>query len=371
MDIEPFATEHYYARYEFSAPHLLSASDCESLTVGELLALAGLAPDALNDLSLGYTESQGHPDLRAAVAQTYAGIRPEEVVVLTAPVEGIYLTMRALLKPGDEVIVLTPAYDTLRNLAAHITGRMRAWPLAATADGWRLDFVALEELLSEKTRLIVVNFPHNPTGFLPAIGDFERLLVLAGRRGTWVFCDELYRGLEFGPAARLPSAVERYGRAIVLAGLSKTHGLPGLRAGWLLVRDEQIRRSIMNWKYYTTICPAGPSERLALAALQAGEQLAARNRAIIRENLELAGGFFERWAHFLSWRPPLAGSVALAEIDAPSAESYCHRLAKEAGVVLLPGSFMGAPEGMVRFGFGRRSFAAALAHYEAHLQATA
>ncbi|MDX1615722.1 MAG: pyridoxal phosphate-dependent aminotransferase [Candidatus Promineifilaceae bacterium] len=370
MDIQPFATEHYYAEYEFTAPHLLSASDCESLTVGELLELSELDSEALSTLSLGYTESQGHPDLRVAVAQTYNSIRAEEVVVLTAPVEGIYLAMRALLEPGDEVIVLVPAYDTLKNLAAHITGQVRVWELSPTDEGWQLDFEALERLLNDRTRLIVVNFPHNPSGFLPTVGDFERLLALAGRRGTWVFCDELYRGLEFGPAGQLPSAVDRYGRAIVLAGLSKTHGLPGLRAGWLLVRDRQLRQAIMNWKYYTTICPAAPSERLALAALQAGERLVARNRAIIVENLEVAEPFFQRWAHFLTWRRPLAGSVALADIAVPSAEAYCHRVAQEAGVVLLPGSFMGAAQETVRFGFGRRDFAAALGEYEAYLQAT-
>jgi aspartate/methionine/tyrosine aminotransferase len=367
MHIAPFATEQYFALYEFSTPHMLSSSDCETMPVRELLDLAGLTLDGLGELRLGYTESQGQPELRAAVAAGYDQVSAEQVVVLTSPVEGIYLVMRTLLEPGNEVIVLTPAYDALKNMAEHVTGRVRTWELTPVEGGWQLDFTALEEVVSDETRLIVVNFPHNPTGYLPTLAEFQALVDLCARHGVWLFCDEMYRGLEFGPVAALPSAADLYERAIVLSGLSKTHGLPGLRAGWLLIRDKPLRQALLNWKFYTTICPAGPTEYLALAALVASKPIVARNKALVRENVALADPFFARWPDLFTWRRPLAGSIAFVGLDVPSATDYCHDLAQTAGVLLLPGACLGYEDRYVRFGFGRRGFAAALAHYEAHL----
>jgi aspartate/methionine/tyrosine aminotransferase len=369
MHIAPFATEQYFALYEFNTPYLLSSSDCETMPVRELLDLAGLGLDGLGGLRLGYTESQGNPDLRTAIAAGYERVSPEQVVVLTSPVEGIYLVMRTLLEPGDQVIVLTPAYDALKNMAEHVAGRVQTWSFSPAVDGWRLDFEALQRMVDGQTKLIVVNFPHNPTGYLPTRDEFQALIDLCARHGIWLFCDEMYRGLEFGDMARLPSAADLYERAIILTGLSKTHGLPGLRAGWLLIRDEPTRQALLNWKYYTTICPAAPTEFLALAALTAGDTLVARNRALIRENIAMAKLFFQRWPDLFTWRPPRAGSVALVGLNAPSATGYCHRLAQAAGVLLLPGAFMGYEDSYVRFGFGRKGFATALAHYEAFLEA--
>jgi aspartate/methionine/tyrosine aminotransferase len=242
MEITPFATEQYYALYEFRAPHLLSVSDCETVSISELAQMAGADLAALGELTLGYTESQGRPELREAIAKGYEHISAEDVLVLNSPVEGIYLVMRALLEPDDEAIVLTPAYDALINLAEFASKRVHRWQLQPTNEGWTLDFDALAGLMSDRTRLVVVNFPHNPTGLLPAAADLERLVDVARDRRAWLFCDEMYRGLEFGPAPALPSAVDVYEKAVVLSGLSKSYGLPGLRAGWLVVRDERLRR---------------------------------------------------------------------------------------------------------------------------------
>src|SRR5690606_6876146 len=133
--------------------------------------------------------------------------------------------------------------------------------------GWTLDLDEFDRLVTADTRLVIVNFPHNPTGYLPAAAEFDALLDIVRRRGVWLLCDEMYRGLERDPADRLPSAADRYERAIVLSGLSKTYGLPGLRTGWLGVRDPAVRAALINWKHYTTICAAAPGEALARVAL--------------------------------------------------------------------------------------------------------
>ncbi len=366
----PFGTEIYYAKYEFSTPYLLSVSDCESLTIAELLTLANMGLNELAELSLGYTESAGHPELRTLVASEFERVNPDQVIVLGTPIEGIFLVMQTLLEPGDEVIVLAPAYDALINIPEQCGAIVHRWTLLATDDGWEMDWPRLEQLLSQKSKLIIVNFPHNPTGYLPLESQFSDLINIADRFGVWLFVDEMYRGLELDLNRQLPSAVDRYERSIILSGLSKTHGLPGLRSGWLITQDEFLRQNIMNWKYYTSICPPAPSEFLAMAVLSAGDRIVARNRDILSQNLVQAASFFERWNTFFTWRPPQAGSVALVGLGVPSATAYCHDLAREAGVLLLPATFMAYDDRHVRFGFGRRSFPEALHQYEDYLLAS-
>jgi aspartate/methionine/tyrosine aminotransferase len=368
MNIRAFETERYFAKYEFTTPHLLSVSDCESFSIDELLQFGGYSIDDLTKIRLGYTESQGDPLLRARVADNYENVDADHVLILNSPVEGIYLAMRSLLALGDEAIILSPAYDALINLAESISSQVIRWQINSTTVGWQLDLKKLQTIISEKTKLIVVNFPHNPSGLLPSEEEFSRLVELADKYGIWLFCDEMYRGLEFSQRSTLPSAADLYQRSIVLAGLSKSHGLPGLRAGWLIVRDAELRQQIINWKDYTSICPAAPIEFLARVALDAGEKLVQRNNKIISDNIRLANAFFARWADMFTWRVPEAGSVALVGISVSSATRYCHQLAKEAGILLLPAKFMGYDDRHVRFGFGRLSFPAALAAYEKNLE---
>ncbi len=373
MKIQPFATEQYFSLYEFNAPYPLSCSDCETMTVSELLEFSQTTIEEFGSLRLGYTESQGDAGLRESICELYFNISPEDVVVLTSPIEGIYLTMRTLLAPGDEVISLTPAYDALNNVVEHVCGNVVPWHIQPTDQGWKLDFDQFERLVSDKTRLAVVNFPHNPTGYAPSNKDFERMLQILDRHHVWLFCDEMYRGLELNPMYKIPSAIESYSRCLVLSGLSKTYGLPGLRMGWLVIPDHEIRDQLINWKHYTSICPAAPSEKLAIAALKVHETLRDRNVELVKHNLDIADQFFKRWPDHFVWRRPEAGSIGLVEmkLDAfgsSNVNDYCHRLVKETGVLLLPGDGLGCSQPFVRFGFGRKNFAECLSAYETYLQ---
>ena len=203
MEIKPFHTERFFAAQEFSAPYLLCASACESLTVAELLELAGVSQESLGRLWLGYTESQGSPQLREQIAHTYTQIDSGQVIGLSAPEEGIFVTMHALLEPGDEVIVLTPCYDSLANVAEYLGCRVVRWMLREAGEppagpgGWQLDLDVLSDALTPDTKLVVVNFPHNPTGYLPSIDEWQAIVDLVARSGAWLFSDEIYRGLEY------------------------------------------------------------------------------------------------------------------------------------------------------------------------------
>ena len=373
MNIKPFHTERFFALHEFTAPYILCASDCESLTVGELLQLAGASWQSLGRLRLGYTESQGAPALRERIADLYTGVNAGQVIGLAAPEEGIFLTMHALLEPGDEVIVLTPCYDSLANVAQYLDCRVARWPLLEADEppdgpgGWRLDLDALERLVTPRTKLVIVNFPHNPTGYLPSHDEWQTIVQIVERAGAWLFSDEMYRGLEYDPTARLPSGCDLYQRAITLAGLSKTHGLPGLRAGWLALQDTSLRDRILGWKDYTTICASAPAEALAQTALQVGDLLAQRSQRIIQDNLALAEPFFARWRAVFRWNRPQAGSVALVGLRGQSARDFSDRLVTEQGVLLLPGTCLGSDDRHLRFGLGRLNFRDGLEQLDRYL----
>jgi len=373
MKIAPFQTEHFFAKYEFNTPYQLCNSDCESITISELMEWSGRSLEELAQLSMGYTESEGAPELRTAITALYDTVRPDQVMVLATPVEGIYLVARTLLNPGDEVVVLSPAYDALINLFEHVVGseNVHRWKFERDDQGWTLDIAALDTLLTDKTRLIVVNFPHNPTGFLPDRAFLNDLVERVESRGLNLFCDEMYYGLIHSGGEPIPSLVDMTDRAIVLSGLSKTYGLPGLRHGWLVSKDAKLKAELLNWKFYTSICAPGVVEYLSLAALEVREALVKRNIERIEKNLDLADAFFSRWDDQFGWHRTQAGSTALIHWNIPSVGAVAEELASNEGVLIQPATTLGADDHHMRMGFGREAFPEALFCFEEWLERTA
>jgi aspartate/methionine/tyrosine aminotransferase len=369
MKIAPFETEHFFARYEFNTPHQLCNSDCETVTVQELLSMAGDSLEQLGQQRLIYTESQGNPELRKSIAAMHSRVEPDDALILGTPVEGIYLAARAALNPGDEVIVLSPAYDALINLFEHVVGEKNVlrWEFRSSETAWQLELDDLRTLITPRTKMVVVNFPHNPTGFLPTPGFQQELATIVESNNAWLFSDEMYYGLVNAGTAAIPSAADVSPRSIVLSGLSKTYGLPGLRCGWLIVQDEALRENIMNWKFYTSICPAIPTEYLSIAALRAGEILRQRNIELVAQNLVHAEAFFERWPDLFKWRRPMAGTTALVGYRVPSVDEVSRQLAAEEGVLIQSAQMLGSDDQHMRIGLGRKNFAEVLGRFEAWL----
>jgi len=361
MPINPFKLERYFARYEFQVKYLLSSSDCESLSLAELLHMA--APESLRlwqDLRLGYTESPGHPLLRAAVASNYDHI-PMESVIIAAPEEAIYISMHALLSAGDHVMVVSPAYQSLYEVARSIGCSLTPWRLQTGAEGWKLDLERLEQTITNRTRLLVINFPHNPTGYMPSRDELDSIISLARKHGLIIFSDEMYRLLELDPRAQLPSICDIYENGIALSGLSKSFALPGLRIGWLAAKDSTWTGRWLHYKDYTTICNSAPSEILGIIALQNKEKILPRNLDIIRANIACANKFFSEHGDLFSWFSPSAGSVAFPQwLGAGSVEQFCQGVLDQQGVMLVPGSIFDFPGNHFRIGLGRKNFSEAI-----------
>ena len=370
MAIRPFRIEQYFGKYEFTAKYLLSSSDAESRTIQELLDLEPGSHERFLKHWCGYTESPGAPALREVISGMYRGIRPEDVLVLAATEEGIFVLYHALLSPGDHVIVETPCYESALEVARSTGARVSEWR-RSHENGWAHDLAALEKLIQPSTKIIYINTPHNPTGLLMPAGVFEQVMRLAANRGIIIFCDEVYRELEHDPVNRLPAACEGYERAVSLGSLSKTYGLPGLRLGWLASKDAEILRRCLEFKYYTTICASAPSEFLATLALGHREVLIQRNREIVLRNLPVLDSFFRERSSLFEWVKPDASPIGFVRYKPPGdLRSICEDLVGKAGVLLLPGNVYDQPR-HIRFGYGRRNMPEALAQFAAYLSAYA
>lgn len=352
MRLPPFTLEQFFARYEFTVAHLLCASDVEGISLQELLALADEDSRARYDrLTLGYTDAWGSLPLREAIAKDYQTLDAEHVLV-TGAQEAIFLTMNTLLGPGDHAIVTVPAYQSLYEVARGTGADVTLLALDPTREH-ELDPAALRAAVRKNTKLIVVNYPHNPSGALIDAATQRAIFDVAREANAHVFFDEVYRFLERDAAQRLPPAADGYEKAISYTALSKAYGLAGLRLGWLATRDRALLERIHTQKDYTSICQPAPSEALALIAVRARTQLVARAEAIVKENVAHFDAFFAKHADRFSWRIPKAASVALVDLKEP-ADAFVDRIVKETGVLLLPGSAFGIERSCVRIGLGRR-----------------
>jgi len=354
-----FRLEVHFARWEFTARYHLAASDAQTMSIGELLAL-GTDDDraAFTALPLGYTETRGGPRLRAAIAATYDACAPDDILAFAGAEEAIFWAMQ-LLAGGGHTVVTVPNYQALETMPLAAGGEVTGVPLDER-DGWRLDLDALRAALRPDTRLVAVNFPNNPTGAVTDQETWRALVDLCAERGIRLFADEVYRGLELDPARTLPQAADLSPTAVSLNVLSKSYGLPGLRIGWIACRDHAVLDMLERHKHYTSICNAAPSELLATIALNATSLIQQRNRAIVAANLPLFDDFFARHGDLFDWAHPDGGCVAFPRYRGPDGvEAFCQRLVEREGVLLLPASIFASdlapvPADRFRIGVGRR-----------------
>ncbi|HXL16626.1 MAG TPA: pyridoxal phosphate-dependent aminotransferase [Streptosporangiaceae bacterium] len=365
-----FRLETYFSTWEFTARYHLTAADVETMPLGELLRLADDDGRARwESLELGYTPTYGLLALREAIAATYDQLSADSVLCFAGAAEPIYLAMQVLLGHGDHAVVLTPNYqatETVPLSICEVTG-----VALRPEDGWALDVDAVERALRPATRVVAVNFPGNPTGALPDLGAWRRLVQVCDDRGIRLISDEIYRGLELPSQAPLPQAADLSPAALSLNGMSKAYGLPGLRIGWIACRDHALLGRLERAKHYTSICCSVTSEVLALIALRARDHILNRNRQIIAANIPVFRDFFARFPGLFEWQPPQGGCVSFPRyLGTDGVEVMCAELVQEEGVLLLPASIYRSaltpvPADRFRVGVGRRGPQEALGRWAA------
>jgi aspartate/methionine/tyrosine aminotransferase len=238
---------------------------------------------------------------------------------------------------------------------------------AREGSGWALDLDELRRAIRPNTKAIIINTPHNPTGYLMGREPFGAVHRIADENGIVVFSDEVYRESEHQENDRLPAACDLSEHAVSLGVMSKTYGLAGLRIGWAATRNRELLTTMAALKDYTTICNSAPSEFLAELALRHRAALIERNVSIIRRNLTRLDGFFERRADRFVWQRPTAGPIAFPRLIDRDIERFCSELVNATGVLLLPGTAYGHLGNHFRIGFGRENLPEAVDRFEAFL----
>ena len=373
MTLPDFHLEVYFSRWEFAARHVLTASDAQSMSLDELLAL-GTDEDraAFGHLGLGYVPTWGGEELRRAIAATYEHLLPEDVLAYAGAEEGLYWLLQEAAGPGDHIVLTVPNYQSMETVAL-ATGAQVSGLVLRPENRWALDLDELRRLLRPTTRLVAVNFPNNPSGAVPDSATFQALVDLCEARGIRLFCDEVHRGLELDPARRLPQAADLSPSAVSLNVMSKSYGLAGLRVGWLATRDRDLLARLERRKHYTSICNSAPGEFLTTLALRHGEAIQARNRAIIARNLPLFDALFARWPDLFDWEHPQGGCICFPRYRGrDGVEAFCQALVEQEGVFFAPASLFRSslaetPHDRFRVGVGRTDPEPALAALERFL----
>lgn len=371
-----FNLETYLSKWEFTAKYHMTASDAESMSLADLLQLGtDKQRDDFHNLWLGYTQTFGDPELRQIIAHLYSGLNAKDILCFAGAAEGIYIAMHVLLSKDDHAIIITPNYQSAETIPLSIC-EVTGVALDAN-DHWSLDIDRLRSEIRPNTKLISINFPHNPTGKILEKDRFDALIELCREHGIWLFSDEVYRGLNSNQSQKLPAVAEVYEKGLSVAVTSKALGLPGLRIGWIACQDSAVISQMERMKHYISICNSAPSESLTKIALQNSDLILARNNALIANNLNHLDEFFGEFADLFEWYRPDGGCIGYPKYKGTEGvETFTQKLVEEVGVLLLPASIYRSelnptPDNRFRIGFGRSNIEEGIAVMRAYLRKNA
>ncbi|MEL6450008.1 MAG: aminotransferase [Pseudomonadota bacterium] len=352
MDIDPFKVEIWMNAWETRCTHNLAETCVDSITVAELLSLAGRNAQDLSDLlpmKLTYGAIEGSDRLRAAIASLYASKAAGDITVTHGTIAANMLVHKALVRPGDHVVAIVPTYQQHYSIPASIGADVTQLRLQAR-DAFLPDLGALRAMVTPATRLIALTNPNNPTGALIPRPMLEEIAQIARAAGAYILCDEVYRGTDQEGDGMTASITDVYENGISTAGMSKAYALAGLRLGWIAAPPE-VRDQVLIHRDYDTISVGMINDHLATLALEHRDKVLARSQRITRRNL----AYLDAWVTAeprMSWIKPRSGTTAMLKFDLPmGACAFCTDLLEKTGVMFTPGDAFDMDD-YVRIGFG-------------------
>lgn len=362
--IEDFRLEEYLATREFSSKYMFCASDLESRSVADVLKLLGESEkQQFLDLMLSYTPTEGTQEFREAVSSLYKDIGSEQVLCFAGAEEAIYASAKALLTASDHAVAISPCYQSLASVARSVCD-VSTVELQLQNNSWFLDPDAIAAAIRPNTKMLFINFPHNPSGFIPSLECYRAIIDLARERGITVFADEVYRGIARNPQDTLPSACEIYPEAVSLGGMSKAFGCGGLRVGWLASQNTALLGRLAKYKHYLSICNSAPSEWLAGSILKKRKQILRENRELVLRNYEIVRKYFLSRPDLFAWIDAQGGCTAYPRyLGQEPIFRLADKLLQSKGVVIIPDWVYGQSNQHFRVAYGRKNCQEALAHF--------
>ena len=351
MPFVPFDLERWQSTWENRVRYNLSESGVHPLSIQELLGLAGASAQPLLEVRLCYSQSNGTDLLRSRIAALYPGSSPDQILVTTGSSEANFLICWRLIEPGDKVALMLPNYLQTWGLAQNFGAEVRGFPLRHERE-WEPAPEDIRAAIVPGTKLVVVTNPHNPTGHVLSAEMRKVILERAAEVGAWLLADEVYQGAE-RDGRTTPSFWGGYERVIVVNGLSKAYGLPGLRIGWI-VAPPGFTAEAWARHDYTTIGPSGATDHLAAVALEPRmrEKLLERTRGILASNYPVLEAWLKGFGDTFTWHSPQAGAICLVKYrQSVSALQLVESVRTQHSVLLVPGEHFGLPN-HIRFGYG-------------------
>ena len=380
-----FDLELYFAKWEFNAKYMLGSSDSESMKMKDLLSLADdECINLWNDLSCSYTESDGMQLLREEIAKNYDGLNYQNIFCFAGAEEGIYTAMRTMLNKDDHAVIITPCYQSLMSVADAICGSVTCVDLELNKnkDEWKLNLSTFESSIKSNTKMVIMNFPHNPTGALLTKDEQLKVVEICRKHNIILFFDEVYRGIEDSSDLQLPPLASIYENGLSLGVMSKALGLAGLRIGWIASQSMELINKLAGYKHYLSICNSGPSEILSLIALRNQKQILKKNFNIVQNNLKILSSFMEKHGDIFEFIPPKGGCCGLMKYKGSKYNDnddnngdwlkHSEYIVKNHSVLTIPGVFFSfgdiSYKSSFRLGIGRENFPEALAIFEEAVQ---
>jgi capreomycidine synthase len=350
VTVGPAPIEAYLRDSYFQARIDISSSGVENFTFEALRRHAGLELPELDGVLLADSHALGGPALREAIARRWGAGDPDGVMVTHGSSEALFLAFSHLTRPGDEVVVPSPCYPQLELIAAGRGARIVRWPLRPE-EGFRPSLDELRRLVGPRTRIVVANFPHNPTGVTLTGAEQATVVGVAKEAGAYVLWDAAFGDLVYDPACRLANPATDHPHVLCLGTLSKAYGLPGLRIGWCFGPPD-VLRGMVALRDHVTICLSPLVELVARRAVERADALLAPRLAQARINRDVVGAWLAEHADAVTGTAAQGGVTVFPRLAGHgSTDALCDELLDRRGVLLLPGSCFGMPS-HVRLGFG-------------------
>jgi aspartate/methionine/tyrosine aminotransferase len=365
MQLKPFLLDAWLDQYEHDIEFNLAASTGPSWTVNDVLALAD---DETRQLFLNHKLVYSHPagadTLREAIAEMQQ-VPVEAVQIVTGASEAIVALMWLAAEPGANIIIPLPGFTTFSALPQSLGLETRFYRVRRE-NGFRIDPDEIKQLADSKTKLILINSPHNPTGATISDDEMEALHDFAAGRGIQLVSDEVYHPIYHGrqtkSAARLPHAT-------VISDLSKAFSIPGVRTGWMIEHDARRRQQYWNARAYFSVSNTTTGEILSEIAIRKRDVVLGKAQEVATRNLGLLERFMAEHRDVLGWIPPQGGMTAFPWLmSGDHARPFCQGAA-ERGILLAPGDCFDAPSHF-RLGFAAAGdeFASALDRFGAFVK---
>src|SRR5690625_1525939 len=352
MNIKRFKIEEWMNEYEDDAVYNLAETCVDSMTVRELITLDGTDPNdfftTLGEKRLTYGHIEGSPDFLKLVSERYDSLTAANVLTMNGAIGANFLVLYSLIEPGDEVVCVHPTYQQLYSVPESFGATVKLLNLRPEND-YLPDLDELEALMSDRTKMIIINNPNNPTGSLMGENMLREIASMANQFDAYVFSDEVYRGLVQNPEQHIPSIVDIYEKGISTGSMSTSLSLAGLRLGWIAASKDIIEKCLKR-RDYTTISCGMIDDLLAVHALKNYDRLMERNINIVQKNLSILDEWIKGEPK-ISYVKPHAGTTAILAFDYPmSSVEFCQKLYHKNGSFLAPGSCFDL-EGTVRIGY--------------------